>query len=154
EGASATVADLDAGIDTALEHFGTGFFVDERRRRFFQDLLVTALQRAVAITQMNGVALAVGQYLDFHVTRIAEELLQVDHRVAERGTGFGAGQLGRLDQVFFLVHHAHAATTAAASGLDDHRIADFTRDAQGFLFIFRQRALGAGYHGYARLDHG
>src|SRR5690606_17420615 len=47
ERASAPVADLDAGIDTALEHFGAGLFVDEWRRRFFQNLLVTTLQRAV-----------------------------------------------------------------------------------------------------------
>ncbi len=115
---------------------------------------MTTLQRAVAVVEVDGVALAVGEYLDFHVTRIAEELFQIDHRVAEGGTGLGAGQLGRLDQVFFLVHHAHAATTAAASGLDDHRVAHFTGDAQGFLLVFRQRAVGAGNHRYARFDHG
>src|SRR5690606_7902338 len=99
EGAGAAVAELDTGIHAALEHLGASLLVDLRGGGFLQYLLVTALQRAVAVIEVDGVALAVGQHLDFHVARIAEELLQVDHRVAERGTGFGAGQLGRLDQV-------------------------------------------------------
>src|SRR5690606_34536775 len=123
EGAGAAVADLDTGIHAALEHLGAGLLVDLRGGGFLQYRLVTALQRAVAVIEVDGVALAVGQHLDLHMARIAEELLQVDYRVAERGTGFGAGQLGRLDQVLFLVDHAHAATTAAAGGLDDHRVA-------------------------------
>src|SRR5690606_11789801 len=149
EGAGAAVADLYTGVDAALEHFGAGLLVDQRGGGLLQHLLVAALQRAVAVVQVDGVALAVGEHLDFHVARIAEELLQVDHRVAERGTGFGAGQLGRLDQVFFLVHHAHAATTATAGGLDDHRIAHFAGDAQGLFLVLRQRAVGAGHHGHA-----
>ncbi|MNG07645.1 hypothetical protein D3C84_909580 [compost metagenome] len=60
EGAGAAVADLDAGIDAALEHFGARLFVDERCRRFFQHLLVAALQRAVAVAQVDGMTLAVG----------------------------------------------------------------------------------------------
>ena len=99
-------------------------------------------------------ALTVRQHLDFHVARVGEEFFQIHHRVAERGTGFGAGQLGRLDQVFFVVHHAHAATTAAASGFDDHRIADFTADGQGGFFVFWQRAVGARYGRYACFLHG
>src|SRR5690606_32955627 len=154
EGAGAAVADLDAGIDTALEHFGARLLVNVGGRGFFQHLLVTALQRAVAVVEVDGVALAVREHLDFHVTRVAEEFFQVDHRVAERRAGFGAGQLGRFDQVFFLVHHAHAATTAAASGLDDHRVAYFTSDAQRFLFVFRQRAVRTGNHRHAGFDHG
>ena len=74
---------------------------------------------------MDGVALAVGENLDFDVTRVTEEFFQVDHRVAEHRAGFAASQLGRFDQVFFFEHHAHAAATAAASGLDDHRVTDF-----------------------------
>ena len=154
EGAGATVADVDAGFNAAGLHFGAGFLVDARCWRFFQYLLVAALQRAIAVAEVNGVALAVRQHLDFHVARVGEEFFQIDHRVTERCTGFGAGQLGRLDQVFFVVHHAHAATTAAASGFDDHRVADFTADGQGGFFVFRQRAVGAGYGRYAGGDHG
>ncbi|MCY1297429.1 hypothetical protein D9M70_468680 [compost metagenome] len=115
---------------------------------------MTALQGAVAVAQVDGVTLAVGQNLDFDVTRVGEELLQVDHGVAERCTGFGAGQLGRLDQFFFLEDYAHAATTTATGGLDDHRIAHFTGDGQGSFLVFRQRAVGARHGRYAGTLHG
>ncbi len=39
------------------------------RRRFLDDLLVTALQRAIALAEMNGVAVIVGENLDFNVAR-------------------------------------------------------------------------------------
>src|SRR5450830_252312 len=154
EGAGATVVDVDARLDAAGEDFLAGFFIDARGRCFFQYLLVAALQRAVAVTQVNGVALAVGQHLDFHVARVGKEFFQIHHRVAERRASFGAGQFGRGDQVFFLVHHAHAATTTATGGLDDHRVADFTADAQGFFLVFRQWAVGTGNGRYTGFDHG
>ncbi len=154
EGAGATVADVDARLDAAGEDFLASLLVDARCRRFFENLLVTALQRAVAVAQVDGVALAVGEYLDFHVARVGQVLFQVDHRVAERGTRFGAGQLGRCDQVFFLVHHAHAATTTATGGLDDHRVTDFAANAQGGFLVFRQRAVGARNGWHAGCDHG
>ncbi|KAF1018683.1 MAG: hypothetical protein GAK37_03803 [Pseudomonas sp.] len=154
EGAGAAVVDVDARLDATCQHFGAGGFVQARCRRFFQYLLVAALQRAVAVAQVNGVALAVGQYLHFHVTRVGQVFFQVDHRVAEPGTRFGAGLLGGFDQVFFLVHHAHAATTTATGGLDDHRVAHFTTDAQSGFLVFRQRAVGARNGWHAGRDHG
>ncbi len=114
---------------------------------------MTALQRAVTVAQVDGVTLAIGEHLNFHVAWVGQELLQVDHRVAKGRAGFGTGELGRGDQVLFLVHHAHAATTTATGGLDDHRVADFTGDRQGGLFVFRQWAVGARYGRYASLDH-
>src|SRR5690606_18401641 len=78
EGAGAAVTQLDTGLYAAGLDFGTGLLVNARGRRFLDDLLVAALQRAVPIAQMNGIALTVGQHLNFHVTGIGQELLQVD----------------------------------------------------------------------------
>ena len=64
--------------------------IERRRGRFFQDLLVAALQRAVALAQMDGVALAVAEHLEFDVARLGEILLQIDAVVAEGGLGLGA----------------------------------------------------------------
>ena len=58
---------------------------DARRRRFLDDLLVAALHRAVALAEVDRVALAVGEHLDLDVARVLEELLHVDQVVAERG---------------------------------------------------------------------
>ena len=154
EGTRAAVADVDARLDAAGLDLAAGFFIDQRGWGFLDHLLVAALQRAVAVAQVNRIALAVGQHLDFHVAWIGEELLEVDHRVAEGGAGFVAGQLGRGDQVLFLVHHTHAATTTATGGLDDHRVAHFAGDAQRFLFVFRQWTVRTRDSRHAGLLHG
>ncbi len=103
---------------------------------------------------MNSVALTVRQYLNFHVTRVGQELLQIHHRVAEGGARFNLGQLDRLDQLGLFMHDAHAATAAATCGLDDHRVANALGNLQAFGFIFGQRAVGAGHCGHAGFLHG
>ncbi len=115
---------------------------------------MTALQRAVAVAQVNGIALTVRQYLHFHVTRIGQELFQIDHRVAEGSARFNLGQLDRLDQLGLFMHDAHAATATATGGLDDHRVADALGNLQALGFVFRQWAIGAGHGWYAGFLHG
>ena len=75
--------------------------VERGRGAFLQHLLVAALQRAVALAEMDGVALAVAEHLDLDVARLLQIFLEIDRVVAERGLGFGARgrergrQLGR-----------------------------------------------------------
>src|SRR3546814_2150858 len=57
ERTGAAVADIDARLDAAGLHLAAGFFVDQRGRGLLNHLLVTALQRAVAIAEVDGVAL-------------------------------------------------------------------------------------------------
>ena len=58
--------------------------VERGRGAFLPDLLVAALQRAVALAEMDGVALAVAEHLDFDVARLLEIFLEIDRVVAER----------------------------------------------------------------------
>ena len=64
--------------------------VEGRRGRLLPDLLVPALQRAVALAEMDGVALAVAEHLDLDVAGLAEILLDIDAVVAEGGLGLAA----------------------------------------------------------------
>ncbi len=64
--------------------------VEGRGAGLLPDLLVAALQRAVALAQMHGVALAVAEHLDLDVARAGEILLEIDGVVAEGGLGLGA----------------------------------------------------------------
>ena len=64
--------------------------VEGGRGRLLHDLLVAALQRAVALAQVDGVALAVAEHLDLDVARLGEVLLEIDAVVAEGGLGLGA----------------------------------------------------------------
>ena len=59
--------------------------VEHRRGGLLPDLLVAALQRAVALAQMDGIALAVADHLHLDVARLREIFLEIDRVVAEGG---------------------------------------------------------------------
>jgi hypothetical protein len=50
---------------------------------------VAALQRAVALAEMDGVALAVAEHLDLDMARLLEVFLDIDGIVAEGRLGLG-----------------------------------------------------------------
>ena len=56
---------------------------DARGGRFLDELLVASLDRALAITEMDHVAVTVGDHLDLHMTRPGQVLLHVHAAVAE-----------------------------------------------------------------------
>ncbi len=51
---------------------------------------MAALERAIALAEVDGVALAVAEHLEFDVARVAEIFLEIDGGVAERGLGLAA----------------------------------------------------------------
>src|SRR5690606_19966299 len=154
EGAGTAITDVETGLDAGLEDGLPCLRIDIGGGRFLQDLLVAALHGAVAVAQVNGVALAVGQDLDFHVARPVEEFLQVYGAVAKGGLGLGLGDMNGAEQGGFRVYYLHTTATPASSGLDDHRVAEFLGEAQACLGILAIRAVGAGHRGHARFAHG
>ncbi len=58
-----------------------------------QYLLVTALQRAVALAQMDAAPMAVAEHLDLDVARLLEIFLDVDSAVTEGSPRFSAAPL-------------------------------------------------------------
>ena len=82
------VADRPAGAHGRLAHpLRAVSGVSAGRRRLLDQLLVAALDRAVALAEVDHVAVLVAQDLDLDVARPLDELLEVDARVAERGRG-------------------------------------------------------------------
>src|SRR5690606_23570364 len=77
------VAHLAARSNAALADRLALLGRDARSRCLFDDLLVTALQRAIALAEVNHIAVVVGKDLDFDVARPLEEFLHVDLAVAE-----------------------------------------------------------------------
>ena len=69
----------------------------------FDDFLVAALHRAIALMQMQHVAVPVAQNLHFDVLGARNVFFQKNGRIAERASGFALrfvqqmGQVGRLD---------------------------------------------------------
>src|SRR5262249_5858185 len=86
------------------------------------DLLIAALQRAVALAQMDSAAVAVAQHLDFDVARVREIFLEIKRVVAERGLGLSARSRQRGDELVRPVRHLHAAP--AGSGMEQNRKAE------------------------------
>ena len=74
---------------------------DRQRRRLLDDLLVAALNRALALDERQHRAVRVAEQLHFDVARPRQPALEIDRGVAERGARFrsrgadGAGEVGR-----------------------------------------------------------
>src|ERR1043166_557981 len=113
---------------------------------------MTALQTAIALAEVERLAFAVSQDLEFDMPRVFDVLLDVDGRVGERAFGFGTGRVVAFDEARVVVGHAHAATTAATRSLDDDRIANLAGDLQRILLVI-DRTVTAGHDGHSRLAH-
>ncbi len=133
--AGTAVAHFAAGSDAAIADGLALLQADARSRRFFDDFLMSALQRTIALAQVNDVAVMIREHLDFDVPGFLQEFLHVYLVVAERRERFGFRDVDGIDQRCIAVHDTHAAAAAAAGGFDDHRITDGAGDAEVFIRI-------------------
>ena len=85
DSARADVADGLGSRDRHRTHPRPQLLVDGRRRGLLDDLLMPALQRAIALAEMHRGAVRVGHHLDLDVPRILDVLLDVDRAVAKPG---------------------------------------------------------------------
>ena len=66
--------------------------VDRGRGRFLDQLLVAPLQRAVALAEMDDVAVRIGEDLDLDVARVLDGALEQEPGVAERALASAAAE--------------------------------------------------------------
>ena len=97
---------------------------DRGRRGLLDQLLVAALDRALALEQVHHAAGRVGQELDLDVARGLEPAFEEHLVVAERAPGLAAGRLDGRGQVGRVADHPHADPAAAVGRLDHQREAD------------------------------
>jgi hypothetical protein len=131
---------------------GAGGLVHAGGRSLLDDLLVAALQRAIALEQVDDIAVAVAEHLHLDVARTGDVLLQQHPVVAEAGGGLAAARAQGGLEVAGLVDLAHALAAAAGHGLDQHRIADLAglgRQALDRLVLAQIARRGR----HAGLDH-
>ena len=121
-----------------LAHGATRGLVQAHRRRLLDHLLVTALDRALALAEVDHVAVRVGEHLHLDVARLLDVLLAEDAVVAEAGACLVGGALEGALHLGLGVGDAHALATAAGRGLEHDREADLLGDALG-LGAVRQR---------------
>src|SRR6185295_19591712 len=91
-------------------------------------LLVPALDRALALPQVDAVAVAVAEDLDLDVARLLDELLDEDAVVAEARLGLVAARCEAFLGLLVVPRDPQPLAAAARRRLDHHRIADPARD--------------------------
>ncbi len=148
QGVVAHLGDQPAGVvlepfAQLLGHLGPGGGGD------LDELLVVALDRAVALVEGEDVAEFVCDDLDLDVSYGGEQLLDIDPGVAEAGAGHGRGLVEGLFQLVVGEHLVDAASAAAAFGLEHDGVADFLGQPPGFGHV--HGAFGAGNDGDADL---
>ena len=111
------------------------------RRRHLDHLLEAALDRAVALVEVDDVARRVGQHLGLDVADAGHGLLQEDGGVPEGAAGLPLGRLDRLDQTGGALDPAHPPAAPAGGGLHEQREADAGRMGLGLGGIVDRRGL-------------
>ena len=115
------IADLLGNLDGVLAQPFTQLLGQRPCGRILNYLLVTALQRAVTLIQMHGVAFLVGQNLHLDVLGLNKVFFDKDGVVAKGLLRLGANQLkGRLN-LLLRPAGAHTASAAAGGRLEDDR---------------------------------
>ena len=130
---------------------GAGVLAHVRRRRALDDFLVAALDRAVALIEVDQIAMAVAENLDLDMARLADQFFQIDLAIAESGFGFAATGFGLGVQLAGILDHPHATTTAAPAGFQHERIADIARHRRPVIRCVGQGAC-RGHHRHLGLD--
>jgi hypothetical protein len=127
-----------------------------RTRRLFDQLLVATLHRAIALAQMDQMAVLVADDLEFDVPWPGEILLDVHVAVAERRQRLGPRKLEGPREIVRVSGDAHALAAAAGRGLDDHGKADLLGEDERFVNVVdgtgraRNDRHADGGHGFPR----
>ncbi len=152
DGAGALVSNRAGGGDGGFAHLSAQALAHARRRRLLDHLLVAALQRAVALAQVDDIAVAVAEDLELDVARARHVFLDHHPGVAEGTLRLTHAGGERIVEVGVAVDPAHALAAAAGHGLDQHRIADLVGLAleEGRLLPL---AMIAGHHRHAGFFH-
>ena len=116
-----------------------------RRRRPFNHFLIASLNRTIALEQMQQVAMLITQQLHLDVARIAHQLFDIDLVIAKRTGRFAPGDLDLRAQIVGRFDDAHAAPTAAPTGLEHDRVTHGSGRGVGLVHVMRKRLGGRHY---------
>ena len=87
----ATVTNCLTGLGTTVTNFITDFLGNTRRRRFFNNLLMTTLHGTVTLRQMNSITVLISKHLKLYMTRCFQVFLHIHHVITEGSTCLCAG---------------------------------------------------------------
>ncbi len=131
--AGAAVADRARGLDGDRADPLAQRRRDRRPGRLLDELLVAPLDRAVALAEVDDVAVRVREDLHLDVARILEVLLDVDVGVREEALALGRCPLERARALLLRERDVEALAAAAARGLEGDGEADRARRRERLL---------------------
>ena len=146
DGARPDVAGGIGDLQGMGRQFTALIVVEIGRRCALDDLLVAPLDGAVALEQVDRVAVGVTEDLHLDMAGALDELFQIHFILAEGGTRLAACLADIAQQIILAVDRPHAATATAPRRLEHHRIADLGGSPAHDLVIVRQRFTGR-HHG-------
>ena len=85
---------------------------------------MSALNRTLALIEVNHVPVSVSKDLDLDVPRALQELLQVDHIRTEGARRLSLARRDGLLEVIGVMNRAHTLPATACRGFQHNRIAD------------------------------
>ena len=130
--AGVDVTRLPGRPDRAIIH-GCEHVFGQLRRRDLQELLMPALNGAVAGAQVNDLTVPVRQDLNLHVPGRFDELLHVNAFIVEGRKGFRP-RLGKLhDEVGLADDFPDSPSAAARGGLQHDRVSVFVGEGKRFV---------------------
>ena len=123
-------------VDRRAAHPPAQLLGQRRRGRLLDQLLVAALDRALALAEVDDVALAVAQHLELDVARAPRRTSRCRRRGRRRPPAASRCAVWKAcGSSAACAHDAHAAPAAAGRRLDDHRVADLLGDLQRLLLV-------------------
>ena len=125
----ADIVDRPGAIGRRGTHALPQIRAEPRRGRLFEDFLMAALDRTVALEQVHAITLGIGEDLQFDVARPGQVAFDQYLVVAETGAGLASRRNQRGRKLLRVLDQAHALAPAAGAGLDQLRVTD----AFGFL---------------------
>src|SRR5256714_2014144 len=131
ERARIDVPDGARARDRGVHQPALGLRLEVRRRRLLHELLMTPLDRALALVQVDDAALRVAEDLDLDAARRLEIALDVDLGAAEGALRAPGGGRERAGELAGARHLRHTDAAAAGGRLEDHRIADLAGHPPG-----------------------
>src|SRR5882672_1036138 len=129
-------------------HRAPQFGRDERRWRLLDHFLVPPLDRALALAEINGVAVFIGKNLYFDMARAIQIAFEIDAAVTEGMEGFRRSVAPRGGHLVRHGNKPHAFPAASGHRFQQHRVAKFACNAFSVSKIL-DWILHAGHHGNA-----
>ncbi len=112
---------------SGTSHCGAAIVVETWRGRFLDHLLMAPLDRAVALEQVERIAMPIGEHLHLDVTRVRQVAFEQHMVIAECRRGFLSCLIKCRGELIGVRHDPHAAAAAARHRLDHQREADAVR---------------------------